>query len=396
MNQLAGNYGDSQADFQSIIDHFDAADLEARIKGSKLAAQGASLLTNDNVIPYSGSGYERILTHNFQAFNYLGQKDREGAGVELRKAGLEQRILLERHEKEIAEAHKKASEKGVAVGEISKHFVGMDEIAGRVKNSFQNAYTFYTSAAFWEATGELNSALVDYKKAYEINRDSTLLPKDISRVSARLGIREKRRVSYHKRKKNEGVVVVLYEDGYVPPKQQLKIPVPVPIPTGNGNDVGAVTIAFPYYKSDNWPSPNPLAVSNHTTTLAITEKVADVGALAVKALKEDLTGIIVRQVLRAASKYEMQHQANSQLGQFAQIATSVTSFVTENADLRSWLTLPNTAQVARIYLPAGNQSITVRAAGMQKDIPLRVKAATTTFVRVVGVAPNLIIQTFEI
>jgi len=142
ISQLANLFTESEQDFQIVSESFDQQDLAAQIQGSRLAAQGASLLTNDNAIPYEGTGYERIFTHHFQAYNYLGNHDPEGAGVELRKARLEQRILLEQHEKEVAAAHEKASEENIDIHSIAANFTGMDTIAGKVGNSFQNGYTF--------------------------------------------------------------------------------------------------------------------------------------------------------------------------------------------------------------------------------------------------------------
>ena len=82
----------------------------------------------------------------------------------------------------------------------------MSKAAGRVKSSFQNAYTFYTSAVIWEAMGDINAALVDYKKALEINPDNTTITKDIERLNANNTIKHS----------SNGHLVVLFEDGFAP------------------------------------------------------------------------------------------------------------------------------------------------------------------------------------
>lgn len=389
ISQLANLFAESEKDFTLVGETFDEQDLAAQIQGSKFAAQGASLVTNDNAIPYEGSGYERIFTHHFQAYNYLGTHDIEGAGVELRKARLEQRILLEQHEKEVAAAHEKANKEKIDLATISANFSGMDTIAGRVKNSFQNGYTFYTSAAFWEAQDELNDALVDYKKAYEVNQDSVILPVDIARVSAKLGDRQQD-ISFHSCTDHEGVVVVLFEEGFVPAKQQIKFPVPT-------FDGGFIAIAFPYYNVNNWPSSQQLTIrASSGQKIGHTEEMVNVSTLAIKAFKENLSGLIVRQVLRGLAKYELQHKSEEHGGILGQIGASIYNYASENADLRSWLTLPNSGQAQRLYLPVGQQKIILQVGSMQKNITLDIKKKRTTLVRVVDVAPRLIVQVFPL
>ena len=235
--QLMSRFDESKQDFQLVIDKFEEQDLAATVEGSDMAAQGASLLTNDNAIPYSGAGYERIFTHHHQAFNYWGSGDVEGASIEFRKVALEQQVLLEKYEQEIADAHEEAEENDIDVDTLSAEFAGLDTIAGQVKSSFQNAYTFYTSAAFWEATGELSNALVDYKKAFEINPSVEMLKQDIARVSLKLGD-SSNMADTNMPSDGQGTVVVLFEDGFVPAKSETKLSVP----TFSGS---IVSIAFP-------------------------------------------------------------------------------------------------------------------------------------------------------
>jgi len=50
-------------------------------------------MPNENAIPYRGDTYERIFVHSFQALNFLGERNPEAAGVEVRRANLAQRLL---------------------------------------------------------------------------------------------------------------------------------------------------------------------------------------------------------------------------------------------------------------------------------------------------------------
>lgn len=389
INQLNSRFDDSKTDFQFVISNFDDQDLASTIQLSNVAAQGSSIFTNDNAIPYKGAGYERIFTHHHQAFNYLGEGDLEGTSVEFRKVALEQRVLLEKHEKEVAEAYEEAKENEVDLSTLSEAFSGLDTVAGQVKSSFQNAYTFYASAAFWEATGELNSALVDYKKAFEINSHSQLLKQDIARVSFKQGSQPES-TDLNLPQDNQGVVVVFFEQGFVPAKTEIKIP----IPTFDG---GLISLAFPYYDVNQWPVSSSLRAMDHNfNELGVTETVVDVGALAVKDLKEQVPALMMRQVLRGYAKYEMQKQAEKQGGWAGQLAASAYNIISESADRRSWLTLPQTGQVMRFNLDEGATDINFVALGAKTKVKLDVKAGRTTFVRIVNANNSLLTQVYEL
>ena len=389
ITQLHSKFEESKQDFQLVIDKFEQQDLASTIESSDVASKGAAMLTNDNAIPYSGAGYERIFTHHHQAFNYWGLGDTEGASIEVRKVALEQQVLLEKYETEIAEAQEEAEENDFDISTVSSEFAGLDTVAGQVKSSFQNAYTFYTSAAIWEAVGEFNTALIDYKKAYEINPSVEMIKKDIARVSKRLGSSVSS-TDLNLAKDDEGTVVILFEDGFVPSKTETKIS----LPTFDG---GIVSVAFPTYDTELWPRSISLKVlDDNFTDYGLTHPVVDVGALAVKDLKEQIPAIAVRQALRAFAKYELQKQSGDQLGLAGALVANIYNIVSESADRRSWLTLPNSAQVLRINLPQGARELSLTAGIAQAKLPLEIESKKTTFVRVVHVNNQLIPQIFKL
>lgn len=386
--QLASRFAESKQDFELVISRFEESDLASTVQLSRLGEQGASMLTNDNALSYRGAGYERIFVHQHQAFNYWGLGDIEGAAVELRKAGLEQQVLLEKYESDIAEAHAEAAEKDIDLSTLPAEFAGLDTIAGEVKSSFQNAYTFYTSAVFWEATGELDSALVDFKKAYEINPGAKLIQRDIARVSSKLGMPVDSEVVLPKG--DEGVVVVLFEEGFVPAKSEIKLPIPMP-------EGGLMALAFPFYETNGWPGSVALKVQDKAIRdVGETTPIINVGALAVKDLKERIPELLLRQTLRGISKYQLQSQSGEQFGVAGTLLSSIFNVVSESADRRSWLTLPNTAQVLRLHLPAGARELTLSTPTTQQNVTLTVRPNRTTVLRVINVNHHFVPQVFDI
>lgn len=363
--QLDGDYKESTGYFERVFSLYEEKDAEAKLRLSEMGSGTASLMVNDNAIPYSGYAYERIFAHGFQALNFLSRGDMEGGAVELRRAALEQRVALQRHEREIARAEQEAEEQGIDLSRYEGHFEGLNTAASEVKSAIQNAWTFYISAAFWEGRGEYNDALVDYKKALEIHPQSTLLKEDIQRVS--------RKLDGHRPK--EGLVVISHEQGFVPPRREISIPIPT--------IHGYFAVAFPTYQPQDFEPPRPLTVSTDSGVNASTEPLANVGGMAAKALKERIPAMLVRQTLRAAAKYSAQKKANKDFGVFGALATQVYNLVSERADLRSWLTLPAHAQATRLELPAGRHRLRLSGSGAGATVEIPVQPGGVTLVRVI-------------
>ena len=145
---------------------------------------------------------------------------------------------------------------------------------------------------------------------------------------------------------DSGELLVLFEDGFVPQKHEVKIPIPI-------SRSGLVSIAFPIYQ-EKWSPQVPLRIMNNNELIGSTEPICDVRALAVKALKEKAPVIATRQIIRAVAKGVASAEAKKKMGELGQFAANVWNLVSESADLRSWLTLPANAQILRTALPVGH------------------------------------------
>lgn len=368
--QLFGRNDVSRADFAAAIDAIRNQDQRAVISVGQISANMASMATNDNAIPYSGEGYERVFLHHYQALNYLLRSDLTGAGVEFRWANTEQQDALSRHEQELLKAENEAQKNDVNDWndnfEFQRRYAQLDEIAGRIKNSFQNAYSFYLSGLVYELQGEENDAYIDYKKALEIYPENTYLQQDVLRLAGRLQMNDdlaelaERFPSLdngHKlRSVDEGAqgeLILLYEEDFVPPREELKLAFFIPD--------GAVTLSFPYYRGP-WRTFQGLEILSAGQSLGKTELLCDVRALAVKSLQEKMPILLTRQVVRMASKILAQHAVREKLGSAGEFGMMLYSILSENADLRSWLTLPANAQILRVTLPAGRQRLRLQSA----------------------------------
>ncbi|MDD3275333.1 MAG: tetratricopeptide repeat protein [Candidatus Omnitrophica bacterium] len=361
--QIQGDYGLSRKNFEMAMQAVEESDGKALISATGAAAQASSVIVNDNTIPYRPAGYERVMLYHLQAMNYLAQGDPEGAGVEARRAGAEQDDALAQHEKEVARAQEQADKKKLplegAVSQVDNVYSSMDAAIGRVKNSFQNAYAFYLSGLVYEMLGRPNDAYIDYKKAIEICPDNRYLRRDLVRLAERLKMNDdlaRYRSLYPDSFRpgapaRSGECVVFFDDDFVARKKEVKIPVPVSFETLN-----FISIAFPIYTIPPF-NPRPLVISESGKELGESEPLVDIDALALKALKEKVPSLVVHQLLRASAKTVMAKAAEDQGGWVGSLVASAYNIISESADLRSWLTLPGDAQVARFRLSPGEHDI---------------------------------------
>ena len=374
----------TQGHWDKSKDHFLVADAIARDQESKAvvsagdaAKTAGSILTNDNALEFKGETFEKVLSHSLNAVNFIAIGDLQGARVEIRKADEYQKLALAAHEKalakaaakddaaaskeekERAEAARKSEEAVRGQKEISGEFVKMNTFTANVKYSFQDPFTYFLSGIVYELNGEKDDALIDFKKALELAPNSLPVRTSVLRLQGD----GKSSEAAGEPSPTDGEVVVLYEVGFIPEKQQVKFPLPMP-----GGSVGFT--AFPVY-TDYTPSPERLELGINGSALR-TEPVVDLHVLAVKALQDRWFGIASRELVRIVAKELAQkaaevaaEKAGGSYGKlFAQIGGAVYKGLTQNADLRAFYGLPQQVQAARIVLPAGEYKVPLRRVGL--------------------------------
>ena len=395
--QIQGDFDTSKTSFKGAITAIKVNDEKAVISGSGAVSQVSALLVNDNAIPYTGDGYERVMLYHFQAMNYLAKSDVEGAGVEVRRANAEQELALKRHEKEIEQAENTAKEHNVSSNtpdSVVDAYAGLDSFIGSVKNSFQNAYTFYLSGVIYEIQGQTNDAYIDYKKALEIFPDNIYLQKDSIRLAQQLNRNDdlgRFKKKYPKaidaisKEKSAENLIVIFEDDFVPQKEQVKIPIPVSL-----QEIVITAAAFPIYNVKRMPV-DPIILSDRGNVIATSEPVCFMGSLAVKALKEKIPGIAIRQVIRSTVKGMAANEAKNKFGLLGSLASSAYNFISENADVRSWTTLPFDVQIAQAALSPGEHSFLINYAGSgaSTNVKVNIKEKGKLILRVIRAGNQL-------
>lgn len=349
--QLSGEIQKSQADFEKASQIVESRRFETQ--WNYLGTGAASVFLNDTVFPYEGSAYEKIFLHTYQILNYLSRRDLEGALVEVRRANNEQRYELDRRalSQTVWDAQAKSHKVDVeAIAEsLQEVYREIDLSVGELKKSYQNAYTDYISGISYELIGDRENARVSYKKAL------ALYPKNQYLQTALAGTLERAKPA----KNNKGRLVILYEEGFIPEREELKIPLPY-----HGR---IYTIALPYLQGAATAAAIPLNIQiGHS--YYNTQELCKPYALAALALKESYPGILLRQLIRLIVRDQSQKKAQKLdeqqgFGGFFSLGTSLLGVAIDHADRRSWSTLPNSLQVADITLEAGTHTLVLSAVG---------------------------------
>ncbi len=384
---LLGDWRTSQRNLAAAATELNWLDQQAEYRVSDGLQQAGSLLSNDQTIAYQAPDYEQTLLHHYQALNYLFLDKTQDALVELRLANQSQERALARRDAELQAAEAEVQQAGLeqSLALAQEGLPPLPAGAETLKGKIQSGYTFYLSALLYEATGNPNDAYVDYRRALEVAPNNHVLQQDLLRLTQRMGLKQEFQ-EYQKRfgsgvdlsvkpSTDQGEVVLLYEQELIEPVQEFYLP--LPIATSDG-DFRTFTIALPWFGSSDYPVVSvPLSLDGiHGQTAPL----VSLQGLASQSLHERLPGVLMRQILRLASKEAVRHEAAKQGGALGNILVGLYNAVSEHADTRSWSTLPYGVSIWRTSLPVGQHSVMIGSGATAQTIAVPVTKGKVTLV----------------
>lgn len=365
-----GKYDASTISFREAVDAMKEYDERAVINVRDASAAAATLFLNDKTLPYRGAPFERILAHTFLAVNYLMQRDLEGARVEILQAYEKQKEAREAHEKAIAESQREAAgrrlDTSAIMGRLQGAYADQRALLQKAGNVYQNAFNYYLSSLVYEMHGDLSEAYIDAKTVHALNPNFLPTRRDLLRYSKAMGLAD----DYENWRRTfgpdlpdapapgQGDVIVLFECGLAPVREEIKIALPIPL----NSHWTLVTIALPKYRSQYNPVDHANLVVGADTVTA-TQPLMDVEATAVRDLWNQAAGIAIRTLVRASSRAVAAEYARQQGGDLAFIPFLIFGYIVEQADLRCWMSLPREFQACRTSLPAGLHRMEVQLMG---------------------------------
>lgn len=396
IRSLNGDLHGSIADYQVASDAFENQRMKAVVSASDTFFAASSLASNDMAIPYSGYGFEKVMLHNMQALNYLLAGKDDFARIELNRADVEQTFSLEQHAKLAQEAEKTREKEQIqlssSTSELDKRSSQAVFGATSVKNSFQNALTFYLRGSLYEDSRDWDKALIEYKKALDLHPSNPFVAQAAMRMAVTLGDkREQRNINrLHPAKlrseaKSDGKarVVIVFERGFVRERSTFRLPF-------FWKD-SLLQVALPFYDLGGYSQGASLELATGTETVDAAT-ISNLDAMAVQSLKEAYPMILLRQLLRLIAKHKMQEKADEQgFGVLMKIA----NVVTDRADDRNWLTLPGTVQVAELVLPPGRQELNLRYMGLYQYASVELRAGETKYIVATQLGQRLLLRGAE-
>ncbi|MEW6443308.1 MAG: hypothetical protein AB1640_20420 [bacterium] len=364
---------------EELIEHYEQ---KAVVSVTDTASQGASLVLNEKTIPYEGEPFEKVLVNTYKAMNDLFLRRYEEARVEIRRSFARQQENRRRHEEEMrrleARARRERVEPDAYIRGTEPYYRDQQEILRRVKNPYEDPFAYYLSALIYELNGEYNDAYIDLERIQEIRPGVPCVEDDLLRMASQAGLSDAYRTWSEALKrtarvpgKDQAEVFVFFETGMAPRKQEIRVPLPIP-------NVGILSLALPKYAHVPSRIAQAALYGPDGSLLGETSVLTDLEAVAVRNLDDRMPALLIKQVLRASAKGAVAATAQDQGGALGALAANVYNWVSEQADLRCWTTLPRTLQAARMSLPAGRHDLVLafRDAGGQRlqDQPFSVEA----------------------
>ncbi len=345
-----GRYRESFEELEKAARRIRHYEERAVISASATLAQAGSLVVNEQVSPYEGEDFEKIMIHALNAVNFLMEGDLQSARVEVRRAYARQEELSSRHEKILDEARRDAGAGAwsESLGQADQAaYDAMRRKASTVASAYHNTFASVVSALVYEMNGEPDEAYVDMKKAHEAYPGSTFIASELIRLSAALGFRDE-----HERWKRmfpsleaagaPGVrVVVFFSHGLSP----VKVPLNVPIPLREG----FVFASIPVYRFTPSLVQEVLVIAGDR--IARTSTVLDVDAVASRNYLDSFPVLFARQIARTALKAQALRSLSREHGAGGALVGTLFAGMTERADLRAWSTLPKEIQAGGIFVP---------------------------------------------
>ena len=352
---LAGKYSEGSRRFRAAVDSaVDRTEASPKLKMGDLANTAmASVVTDDRTREYYLPPYEINMALTYGIMTQLLEGRRDSALVDARLAVYVQDSFAGLYGSDVKKDPDGIDSQSKSI--IDEQNAALESMIASTRNSWENPLLWWLTGVLFEADGDASAAWQSYRKAAAIMPGCPFFAKDSSRADGHTTPRQGR-----------SKLVVIYEQDFVPMRESLKVP--VPIYTGFSIDI-------PKY-GDSAIIPETVSVHNGTANSAAFAAL-DVRSLAARDLKDQLPGIIVRNITRAAAQAGAQASVNAAGNQYAQIAVFAGNMIVSairRADTRSWITLPAVQHVwCDDDMAAGSYELSVAVNG--NVIPVKVTLA---------------------
>ncbi|HEX6928870.1 MAG TPA: hypothetical protein VF267_06450 [Gammaproteobacteria bacterium] len=254
----------------------------------------------------------------------------------------------------------------------------LDRVYGGSAPHGGDAFARYLSGIIFEGLREYDNALIAYRKALEAyDRNSTLrrLPVDLEQrlllLTKRLGLnneyrdfverfgepraRQTEALNKALRETGSGELIVVAMTGMVPRRHEVSA-MQQDITSGK-----FYRISLPALNARPGSGAG-VAIVEDARELGRSEPVEDLSVVARRTLDEEIPGLVARSIARNVIKNRVANEAGEE-STGLEFLVNFASAVLENADVRSWSTLPEQLHLLRVRLDAGTHQLRAEIIG---------------------------------
>lgn len=328
---------------------------------TSISKAAATFVFNDAAQDYPGEDYEKVAIHTMLAHSYIEDGDLKSARVE-------------------------AARINTRLNEINGFY---EENKNRYK---EDAYARYLAGIIYEALGEDDSAIVDYRAALKVYEGdyskifATRAPDHLVVALYRLLVKRGRGDEAKELKKSSqlqgqkldskeslGEIVVLHELGEIVSKEKSEFVYPI------GSEI--IRFSFPVIRRVK-NSYGRTGVQINSDGSEPADLVQDFDMIARETLEDRRGRIIAKSLARLVLKSQMTQKAQKEFGAIGWLAGNIYGAVTETADTRSWALLPAAIKVTRLQVKPGNYDLTIFNDGKTSRVrKVLIKAGEVQIVR---------------
>ncbi len=361
INRLSGEYQKSNQYFtnaQLYIDKWVESYHNGKL-GLTLDTTKAIIL-NDKILDYEAKDYEKVMIPTYKSLNYFALGDYNLSRIEITRMYELEGVIEDFHNSTYAktiEENKKSkvmsleSVEAAAKSKYNFNVINNDSVLS-LKNSYQNAFSHYIAGFIFEAMGESSLSRPGYIKSLELSPNNNMILNSIKNLD------------YPSLENNVSNLLIILEKGHAPLLRAVKIPIPYLIPN---SCLSLVSISFPELLFDKDVKEVNFLIDGKESSLTL---FTDFNLMASRYLHDSLPNIYARNVGRAIKDAVFQQVLCKNYGGVFGLIESIGSVILNQADERTWATLPSQILLARFKLNYGKHIIKVSSNNNTKIINL--------------------------
>lgn len=372
---------------------------------ASVSNETAGVLLNQSYETYRGYNYDKIMAAVYQALNYMEAENYEMAAVYLKRLEFYQqdaeRLNAGRIAAEAEEIRKANERKGGGSYNVEKtlaspgvkagleKYYGADFMNGvpaaEARALYVNPFAYWIAGLFfankYEDAADRERAATFFRLAYESGGKASHVIASDMRMAEDLA---------NGKIANFGnVTYVIFESGSAPIRKQFRLDLPLFI---FSKDIPYVGVNFPYLQPID--SYTPYLRAEGGGVAVNTEKIADMDDIIRREFNDRLPGVILKTVLssaiKAGAQYAAQQAVDGDWKILVAIGGSIFQGLLNDADLRTWTTLPKQISIAKLDTPVDG---IIRING--SEIKVDTAGTNVILVKQMTAGGALIIRTFN-